>query len=844
MRSLSSLTVLALATAGDYSRSDDASLIQSVAARKQASSSVHDRLSQMLHQSKQSTETCIKCVRGDRAPVNGIFVALDGTRTPVSMGEIAPSAGSFCVPSSVFSLLERSFGMSTAADFEKVLVGKQGNTESTASGKSKAKKSVDMWGISYPDTGEQAIAVGDKNTIMRNIGGQWIDESLQDGSFDYDFRSVCTPDDNIERIVGTKGALFYHDNNDPAAKWMQETNFKGLTSEEKELVGTLTLNSIYFPDSGDDLMVAASGGYLLRWLHDAEKWILQKISAKGVSLNSLSCPDEGEGEGSLVVGDEGEVYMQIGRHAEAEFVKQTNIEEYAAGKLPDFKDVRYDEDEGIGKGVAMLTGTSGTVYAMIPKSIDSDGTPNDSTPGGNMFVVVADLGSWSVNTMHVEPGNKMIVAGDGGRVYECLINDVDQSKQFTTEYLTKSNFDCHYVKGVSRTMTRSNLHRSALSDMADVFHIVGDKGSAIRHESGTYAQLEYEAHEVTLKSVAFPATGENAVAIGSGGTVLKYTDGAFDSTYGGEGQAKLGADLSSICFKKSPAVGEDQNSAVTIVGNDGIYYNYEKLATQPTQEPLTSCEYGEAPNNPLYVVGEGGVILYKDDSSDDFETVTHDAGNAKLNFVTFSDDAKDVLVLGDGGIILLKQEDGSFKKQDSPTTQHLYGADFPHVQNVTTSSSRMDETIIVGAAGTALVYGLPVPGKWNDYCKGILQHRLTDDAGEKICDTTKGKWKDLKEDLYSVMYRESERKTDPVRVLATVVGAKGTFVQWGWNANGRNFQVMKETGTVEKDLYAIAQSKHGELTLAVGEPVVEDDEAEATIIRKNKDPVWVKEKFA
>merc|ERR1712156_865158 len=78
-----------------------------------------------------------------------------------------------------------------------------------------------------------------------------------------------------------------------------------------------------------------------------------------------------------------------------------------------------------------------------------------------------------------------------------------------------------------------------------------------------------------------------------------------------------------------------------------------------------------------------------------------------LNFVTWSDDASDVIIVGDSGTILMRQSDGTFAQQASQTTENLYGADFPHAVLNTTSVTKIDQTIVVGAKGTALVYGLP-----------------------------------------------------------------------------------------------------------------------------------------
>jgi len=160
---------------------------------------------------------------------------------------------------------------------------------------------------------------------------------------------------------------------------------------------------------------------------------------------------------------------------------------------------------------------------------------------------------------------------------------------------------------------------------------------------------------------------------------------------------------------------------------------------------------------------------------------------------------------------------------ESPTTKDLYGIAFK--DNVD-----LEEAIIVGAEGTALVYGHPVADKWNLFCKGILKDNT-------IC-VPEGPWMGITEDLKSVRYLDAENDDDPKKQIAVIVGNKGTIVQYGFNA-GRNFDVMPENGRTKKDLNSIAVSDKGALVFIVGDGSdVDGEDPEATIIRKTGSEIW------
>merc|ERR1740117_1797482 len=85
-------------------------------------------------------EVCRSVEVGQKAPIDGVFTANDGSKVTyrATRGDVAQSAGRFCVDEPTVALLQRAFSVSDVSDFD-VLVQKtkttteEGSTEATAS---------------------------------------------------------------------------------------------------------------------------------------------------------------------------------------------------------------------------------------------------------------------------------------------------------------------------------------------------------------------------------------------------------------------------------------------------------------------------------------------------------------------------------------------------------------------------------------------------------------------------------------------------------------------------------------------------------------------------------------
>jgi len=258
---------------------------------------------------------------------------------------------------------------------------------------------------------------------------------------------------------------------------------------------------------------------------------------------------------------------------------------------------------------------------------------------------------------------------------------------------------------------------------------------------------------------------------------------------------------------------------------------------------LNGCAFGESDaGNPFVAVGDGGHVLTRTDSNSgpglwEMATVGTCDNNTpcNLNAVAYTDAGTSRVAVGAGGKIWMqsvhgykdgkktRNQPGDWQSVDSPTTKDLFAIAFK-------DNEGLNEAIIVGAEGTALVYGKPEAHKWNLYCKGIVK------GGACVAE---GDWMNVKEDLKSVTYLDAKDDDSPQKEIAVIVGNKGTFVQWGYNAGHRQFYVMRENGSTKKDLNSIVVSDKGALVFVVGDGNdVDGEDPEATIIRKTGKEIW------
>jgi len=79
---------------------------------------------------KEGSTICVEAAAGDVAPVAGSYIAkMSQQAVEVAAGSVAVQAGSFCVPKQDVLLMQRTFGLNTARDFEAALGKKKEKKE-------------------------------------------------------------------------------------------------------------------------------------------------------------------------------------------------------------------------------------------------------------------------------------------------------------------------------------------------------------------------------------------------------------------------------------------------------------------------------------------------------------------------------------------------------------------------------------------------------------------------------------------------------------------------------------------------------------------------------------------
>jgi len=82
--------------------------------------------------SKEGSTICLEAAVGDVAPVAGSFIAqMSQQAVEVAAGSVAEQAGSFCVPKQDVLLMQRTFGLNSARDFEAALGSKRAAATTT-----------------------------------------------------------------------------------------------------------------------------------------------------------------------------------------------------------------------------------------------------------------------------------------------------------------------------------------------------------------------------------------------------------------------------------------------------------------------------------------------------------------------------------------------------------------------------------------------------------------------------------------------------------------------------------------------------------------------------------------
>jgi len=138
-------TVLSSMTMAIAAGDDSTSLLQVFAAVRQ-----HSQGQRILTAVAQEGSTiCVEAAADDVAPIAGSFIALSSQQAvEVAAGSVAEQAGSFCVPKQDVLLMQRTFGLNTARDFEAALGAKKQTTTTTTMDFEK-RDWIGEWGDTY-----------------------------------------------------------------------------------------------------------------------------------------------------------------------------------------------------------------------------------------------------------------------------------------------------------------------------------------------------------------------------------------------------------------------------------------------------------------------------------------------------------------------------------------------------------------------------------------------------------------------------------------------------------------------------------------------------------------------
>jgi hypothetical protein len=121
-------TVLSSMTMAIAAGDDSTSLLQVFAAVRE-----HSQGQRILTAVAQEGSTiCVEAAAGDVAPIAGSFIAQSSQQAvEAAAGSVAEQAGSFCVPKQDVLLMQRTFGLNTARDFEAALGAKKQEKQTT-----------------------------------------------------------------------------------------------------------------------------------------------------------------------------------------------------------------------------------------------------------------------------------------------------------------------------------------------------------------------------------------------------------------------------------------------------------------------------------------------------------------------------------------------------------------------------------------------------------------------------------------------------------------------------------------------------------------------------------------
>jgi photosystem II stability/assembly factor-like uncharacterized protein len=270
----------------------------------------------------------------------------------------------------------------------------------------------------------------------------------------------------------------------------------------------------------------------------------------------------------------------------------------------------------------------------------------------------------------------------------------------------------------------------ASSDTGDAI-AVGDSGTVLHHEGGTWTWSSRTSHTRETLNGVWGSSATDVFAVGSGRIILHYDGGTWQTMEDIPATVPATTSLKAVW-------GSSQNN-VFAVGSGGTILRYNGSAwvkmASGTAETLNSV-WGSAADH-VFAVGSGGTILHYDGSGDVWTEMTSNT-SATLNGV-WARSASNVFAVGDGGTTLLYDgnELDQWTVKTSPTGQDLHGVWGGFVSGPATPPFpplMIPSVFAVGNGGTILRYN-SFTTEWTEmdcpttkHLHGVVWHGSTDSA--------------------------------------------------------------------------------------------------------------------
>jgi len=194
---------------------------------------------------KEGSTICVEAAAGDVAPVAGSYIAkISQEAVEVAAGSVAVQAGSFCVPKQDVLLMQRTFGLNTARDFEAALGAKKKEKQTTTT------TTMDFENFNFAENLKKEVMVqqcpdekaGLLQTMDATVAQKGGDSSPQKQS-EADEMRVCECRSFLESSVGKLNTMTLALDAMMAPQLLQRNFDAALVKKQKQEVTTTTTTS-------------------------------------------------------------------------------------------------------------------------------------------------------------------------------------------------------------------------------------------------------------------------------------------------------------------------------------------------------------------------------------------------------------------------------------------------------------------------------------------------------------------------------------------------------------------------------------------------------------------------